>query len=149
MPKCLILQGIPTSGKSTWAKKHQLISSMMGESWCIISCDEIRKTFNNKKYKFNKQIEDKVWDHFYKLVERRALLGNNIIIDNTNLKQAYINTIAYLLPDNYTVQIKCFPISLPKAYIRNYIRWIKTGKWIPLKVIKTMYKNYKKINNAK
>lgn len=51
-----ILIGIPTSGKSTWAKKQNLP---------IISCDNIREEF---KINYNPELEELVWDCFYKRI---------------------------------------------------------------------------------
>jgi len=49
---------------------------------------------------------------------------------------------------NYTcsvVEIKRFDIPLWKAHYRNIMRYLKTGKWIPIKVMNSMYKNYKNL----
>ena len=137
MPKCIILQGIPNSGKSTWANKQY--------GFIILSCDNIRYIKFGKEYKFSPWNEKMVWDDFYDLIEIWVYIGRNIIIDNTNLKQAYINQIMCRLTDNYEVEIKRFDVSLWKAHLRNIIRRVKTGKWIPIKVIKAMYNNYKKL----
>lgn len=114
------------SGKSTFAKQC---------GFPIISCDEIRKEIKNEK---------EVWKLFYKSLNK---WDKNICIDNTNCKIEYINSILKNLNPNITweVEIKRFDISLWKAHYRNVIRFLKTGKWIPLKVMNRMYKNYKNL----
>lgn len=126
MPKCIILSGIPCSGKSTFAKKCE---------FPVLSCDEIRLELKNEKL---------VWERFYRELN---YLDTNICIDNTNCKQEYINKIKQNLNKNLTwdIVIKKFDISLQKANYRNIIRFIKTGKWIPIKVLSNMYKNYNKL----
>jgi len=121
--KLIILSGIPCSGKSTFAKKC---------GFPVISCDEIRKEIKEEKL---------VWRRFYRELN---YLNTNICIDNTNCKQEYINKIKENLNKNvnWDIEIKRFDISLWKAHYRNIIRYLKTGKWIPIKVMNSMYKNY-------
>lgn len=38
-----------------------------------------------------------------------------------------------------------FDISLWKAYYRNIVRYLVSGKWIPLKVLNSMFVNYNKL----
>lgn len=139
MPKCIILSGIPNSGKSTWAKKNK-------SQYNIISCDAIRNT-NFGKYTFTKEKEAFVWHTFYDLIAKYTKNNNDIIIDNTNLKVGYLMSIGDALPENYEVEVKPFHIKLWRAKLRNYIRYIRTGKWIPNKVMNNMYKNYKLMLN--
>lgn len=135
MPLITICVGIPTSGKSFWAKKQDLYTK-------ILSCDAIRTEINNGEYKFSANAEKLVWDTFYLRLRFCVRERRNIIIDNTNLRQTYIDEILACLTPDYVVVYKYFPISLHRAYWRNYIRYIKTGKWIPLKVIKNFHKRY-------
>lgn len=133
---CYILSGIPCNGKSTWTAKQNLP---------IISCDNIRVELFGRNYKFSKANEEIVWNEFYKRVENQT---SSFIVDNTNCKQIYIQQVKrILLQNNFNWEIKRFDISLYKAYYRNVIRYIKTGKFIPFKVIKNMYNNYKKLWN--
>lgn len=142
MPKCIILQGIPCSGKSSWAHKQDNISSTV-----IISCDQIREDFYGKSYKFSKEKEDIVWDNFYLRIRSYSSLSvkPDIIIDNTNLRQKYIDNIKNNLAEDYEIEIKRFDVPLWKAHIRNIIRRIKTGKWIPIKVMNNFHKRYKQL----
>jgi predicted kinase len=133
MPKCYILSGAPLSGKSTWAKKQGLP---------IISCDELRKIYTGGTYKFDPKIEKEIWQDFY---YRIACMEKTFIVDNTNCKQTYITKIMRELPVTFEVEFVRFEIPLWKSYYRNVIRWMFTGKWIPLKVIKNMKRNYKQL----
>lgn len=131
--KCIILSGIPCSGKSTWAKKKGIP---------IISCDIIREDLFGIDYKFTTDNEKVVWNTFY---EKIRLFTSDFIVDNTNCRKIYIDRIKECLDKNCSIQIRHFHISLTKAYYRNIKRWILTGKYIPFKVIKNMQKNYKKL----
>ena len=100
-----------------------------------------------KKYKHNNTDELRVWKTFYTLIDNSVMVRESFIVDNTNLKQHYINQIMCCLTDNYEVEIKKFSLSLWKAQLRNYLRLIKTGKYIPNKVLKNFYKRAKNLNN--
>jgi len=131
--KVIILVGIPCSGKSTWARKQNLP---------ILSCDSIREEIKEgKKYFFNRVNEDITWGLFYHYVSE---MKTDFIVDNTNCKQSYINKIIECLNPEYTweIEIKYFSVSLYTAYYRNIIRYMKTGKFIPLQIIKNFKKNY-------
>jgi len=132
MPKCYILIGMPTSGKSTWAKKQGLP---------IISCDEIRKEFGTN---YDPEQEKMVWDCFYK---RLPLFTKSFIVDNTNSKSGYINKIKECLGKDFEIEYVWFDIPLWKAYYRNVVRYLIQGKWIPFKVLDSMYNNYNKLKN--
>jgi predicted kinase len=141
MPKCIILSGIPCSGKSTWAKKQKLP---------ILSCDKLRFKYfcYSNKYVFDPKVENEIWEDFY---FRLNLLNRDVIIDNTNCRLSYINKIKLTLNPvlKWDIEIKRFDCPLYKAYYRNIIRWITTGKFIPFKVIKNMKTNYDKLWNIK
>lgn len=123
MPKCLILSGMTCSGKSAFAKQCGLP---------ILSCDEIRKKIKNEKA---------VWELFYATLNTWT---QDICIDNTNCKQNYINLIRKNLNNTleWDIEIKRFDVSLWKAHYRNIVRYLRIGKWIPIKVMNSMHKNY-------
>ena len=116
----------------------------------LISCDNIRKILYGNKYKQNKKDETLVWNKFYHLLEKE--LNNNtnvdIIIDNTNCKYTYYIKIFTLIKDKsqWEVEVIKFNHSLWKLYLRNIIRYIKTGKFIPFKIIKIMKHNYNELD---
>lgn len=144
MPKLIILQGIPNSGKSRWAEENESYNR------AIVCRDEIRmELFNLRKYNdytFSKENEKKVTEQFNKEFDAYLSVGIDIILDNTNLKYHYLLLyIEKARAKGYEVEFKKFPISLWKAQYRNIVRWITTGKYIPWKVMKDMQKNYKKL----
>lgn len=139
---CIILSGIPCSGKSTLVKKMAKKK--------VISCDEIRlepwAVDILKQYGRN-ACENAVWDTFYL---RLSHLDEDVIIDNTNCKQTYINKISHALCDKHEWNIVVLPVDCPLwlARIRNIYRYLRTGKHVPYKVIKSMHKNFKKLHKT-
>jgi len=125
-----LLIGISTSGKSTWARKQNLL---------IISCDEIRKEFGTN---YDPKLEELVWDCVYR---RNSEMQEDFIIDNTNCKLGYINKIKENLGKDFKIEYIWFSIPLWKAFLRNIIRYFKEDKWIPIEVLKNMFKNFNKL----
>lgn len=136
MPKCIILVGIPCSGKSSWAKKQI--------GWVIISRDDVREQLYGKGYNY-KQVNETL---VTKLFNSSLLLAieekKDVILDNTHCKSKYIHQYDNDLK-GYEIIIKKFPIPYWKACIRNIWRWVTTGKFIPWNVMKNMQKNYKNL----
>lgn len=155
MPTVYILVGIPTSGKSTWAKNHALVDFYRTfKSTRIISRDDARmKLFDLKKYddyKFTSTNEDRVTDLCNDYLERAIKGGYNIIVDNTHCKEYYIdNLIKRFQSTNYTIKVKFFDVPLWKAWWRNRTRSKKESKSVPWSALKQMRKSYKKINKKK
>lgn len=147
----ILLVGIPNSGKSTFTNEY-----LSKNDWSrSISRDTIRALHFGVDYKFDYNTEEIITVYYNELLER--YLSNNtgfakyttIILDNTHIRERYIDEIIETYGKSFDIKIKFFDCSLTKAHIRNVIRYFKTGKWIPLKVINNMEKSYWKINRMK
>lgn len=147
--KIIILCGIPAAGKSTWTKNY-----IKNNSWSTysISRDDIRDLLP-QPYVYTKDNENKVTRIFNNKLEHCIARGFDIVLDNCHCREKYIDELLnrpiFSLADKYNVYVKFFDIPLWKAYYRAIKRRIQTGKDIPLKVIRDMYKNYKKIDKNK
>lgn len=149
MPEIVILCGIPCSGKSSYANK--LYKEDWSSNWRLICRDNIRENSLcfNQPYVFsnyNETIVTRVVDDMY---SSDIFFKRDIIIDNTHCKEAYLNAEIKRKPEGYTLRIIFFDCPLWKAYYRNVVRYIMTGKWIPFEVIRNMKKNYDKIDKKK
>jgi len=140
----IILSGIPCSGKSSFAKNYRY-----AHCYYIISRDDIRASFFMTPYVHTHENEKEVTRVFDKHLDLSIGCKLNIIIDNTNCKEKYINELIKKCPKGYTVRVMFFDCSLIKSYIRNIRRYLKTGKWIPFRVIRDMKRNYDKIDKTK
>lgn len=151
-PTVIILCGIPTSGKSTWADSYQKNEYIRyhGEDIRIpriISRDKIRLDTFGIKYKQNNKDEQLVTEIFDKMITLCIDNKLNIIIDNAHTVAKYLNaSINRFKSTDYTINVKFFDIPLWLAYYRNITRRWRTGKWIPFNVIKRMKKNFKNLN---
>lgn len=134
MPNCYILIGPPCSGKSSYTNK-------LTEE--VLSCDSLRGLYFTKPYKHTTLNEEFVWETFYNQIDVCVKLNSSFIVDNTNCRLKYINNIVNKLNVNYKVVYVWFDTPMWKLKLRNYKRWLFTGKWIPLKVLDSMQTNYK------
>ena len=144
----VVLSGIPCSGKTTYRKKYL-------PNHAVVSRDDIRLSLTpSGRYNdwvFSKENEDKVTEEFDNLYWVFLGCRRNIVLDNTYCKQSYIENEIRRLPKHqyYRIRVIFFDCPLWKAYLRNIGRWITTGKYIPLKVMRDMKKNYDKIDKKK
>lgn len=144
MPEIVVLCGIPCSGKSSWASTVQEILP-----YRIISRDTIRTQQAGGNYVYNQRNENRVTAIADAQYDLAVQAKRDIILDNTHCKPGYLDIAIKHKPAGYSLKVIFFDCPLWKAYIRNVKRWLQTGKWIPVKVIKNMKKNYDKIDQSK
>lgn len=132
--KILILIGIPGSGKSTWSK--EFVRS--NESWTRVCRDDFREMLKNSGVVENK-IENIINELVDATIEQSLLKKMNVIIDNTNLKEKYIQNIIEKFKYSADIDYRVFDISLDKAIERNNNRTKNVGK----PMLTKMNKEYK------
>ncbi len=138
----IVTVGIPNAGKSTWGRK-------LKEKYLyteVISRDDCRISLFGENYYYSKENENKCTKLFDCLVEQSLKVDIRTVLDNTHCKESYLDNIIKKYEGKQTIQIKVFPISLWKAYWREFWRRRKTGKKVPYSVIKNMQINFDKIN---
>lgn len=143
----IILSGIPTSGKSTWAKRFQEFNPKVE----IISKDIIRDHYFDKPYLYHSSTEERVDEIFEEEVNKAISKGKSMILDNTHCKLSILIPLVlkFKLDGRYNIYLKFFRISKWKAYYRNIKRNLLTGKWVPKFYIDVMYRNLNKIDVQK
>lgn len=149
-PTAIILCGVPTSGKSTWIRKNLAPTGEMrnaGTRYTVLSRDYLREITYGKNYKPSSKSESHITEVFNRQVGIYIENNQSVVIDNTHAREKYLKEIIKTFFDaGYIVKVKFFDIPLWKAYYRNIKRGLQTGKWIPVKVIKSMKESYDKIN---
>ena len=131
-PKVLVLQGIPGSGKTTFAKR--LISDQ--PHWYRINGDESRRMMNGD-LPFSGKREGVVNTAQKAMV--RALLekGVNVVVDNTNLSERHLDrwrTIADEFNAKFAVHV--METSLDVCLERNLAR--DNDTYVPANVVINM-----------
>jgi polynucleotide kinase len=132
MTKILMLQGLPASGKSTYAKE---LARTKG--YIRVNKDDLRAMLNDGKY--TGKNEKRVLKIEQIIVEEALTSGRNVVIDNTNFnpihKQKYL-TIAK--KHNAELEVKFFDTPLEECIERDKKRANSVGE----SVIRKMHKQY-------
>ena len=132
--RCVILRGLPASGKSTYAK--QQVDANPGK-YKIISKDSMRAMFDNGHYtKGNENFVLKARDALILLALQE---GYCPLIDDTNLHPKHIETIKELVKGIAIVEIKDFTdVPLEECIARDRKRQNYVGE----QVIRRMHRDF-------
>lgn len=141
--KLIILQGIPGSGKSTWARNFVKDKT----DWVIVNRDSIRNMRGD--YWIPNQERWVTEVEFYSITS--ALLRNlNVIVDATNMNKKTvdklkstvnsINKTKSLTAEEFVnIEYKVFKIDVEEAIERDKLR----DRTVGAMVIRSMYNKYK------
>lgn len=130
MTKLLILQGVPASGKSTYAK------SLDPKVWTRVNRDDLRRMFGGYM--------EKNREAFVEYIEKRIVTAaledeRNVCVDDTNLNPGTIKIWKEIAEKcNAQIEFKEFKISLKEALERDAQREFPVGR----KVIEGFFKKY-------
>jgi len=153
MKEIIICIGISGSGKSTWTTNFIKENS----NYLRINRDSIRLTlvgnldgyYQRKDLNYIERDVTRLEDEFYKHL---SLSGFNIIIDNTNLTEKYINRWINLsnclkLDARINLKFKLFDISLEEAKLRvaNREEYFLPTNMDKVEYIDKQYESYKQI----
>lgn len=146
MPKVIICQGLPASGKSTWAKQWVLEDS---EHRVRFNRDDIRNMLGKYWVPSREGIIDCMYNSF---INEALLAGYDIVIDNMNLNDKTVNEILKYVEDfnewialsplniSYTVEFKKFlDVPLKTLIERDSKRENPIGET----VIRNLYNKYR------
>lgn len=132
----VINRGIPASGKTTFAKAWLA----EGDSRIRVSRDDIRMQLFNKPTGVDEDLVTKVEDS---TIHSALIAGYSVIVDDTNIRPAYVNRIArigYRHPQ-VEVSIKFHPVELEEAQRRNRLRMVDDPqKFVPTEVLRDMHR---------
>ena len=139
MSKLIILQGIPGSGKSTWARSY--LKKYGSSNTVIVNRDSIRSMLGDYWVPSREGLVTTIEDE---MIIASVAKHYDVIIDATNLNDV---TIARweLIAENTNADIEYvkFPINPYIAWFRDIKRWIFGGKRVGKKVIFSFYNRYK------
>jgi predicted kinase len=141
MAECVMLVGIPTSGKSTYVEKLKKLDYW--KDAVVLSTDSyIEKEAKRMGLTYN-QVFDDVIDNATRELELQLIMakdkGKNLIYDQTNLTIKSRRKKLSKLPSFYRRGVIYFEVSLEEALKRNKTR---EGKFIPESILKRMYHQF-------
>lgn len=140
MNKLILMVGISGSGKSTKAKEIADKSEAL-----IVNRDKLREMLFgysentiNEYYKLPDLYlkENQVTSFQNYLIERALVKGNDVIVDNTNVKQSYINDFLKQF-SKYQIEFEVVECDLQEAIRRDKIRTRSVGE----DIIKRQFNN--------
>ena len=133
MNKLLILQGIPASGKSTFAKQWVEEDP---KTRVIVNRDSIRRGLG---VYWVPSREDLVSEIEMSMVEMVLMNDYDVCLDSTNLNPSYLSKwVKFADEHKYIIEYKKFDISLEEALERDKNREFPVGE----KVINQFYNKY-------
>lgn len=139
MPKCIILVGVPASGKTTWLSNNRVAWSKTISTDNII--EEIASQYHftyDEAFKDLISFAEKV---MWKDLKANAKIGNTIYIDRTNMSaKGRKKFIDFLKPYGYTFEAVDFEIPEKDELERRLNS--RVGKFIPKNILKSMADNY-------
>ena len=137
--KVLILVGCPASGKTTWA----LNFIQKNSGWVIIGRDYYRHMLKNQGF-----CEPKIEKLISKMMNQSiiaALNANeNVIVDNTHVKEKYINDVIELVKYYADVDYMFFDVPLKTLLERDSARDRTVGEV----VIRKMYDSFDNLKKS-
>ena len=141
--KVTILQGIPASGKSTWAREQALAKP---KEVVIVNRDAIRDSLGKYWVPERENLVTKIENSY---IINAIESGYDVIIDATNFNPAFLRNLMKLIQDKKDelkielhIEVKRFDISLESAIWRDRIRGLKGGRRVGKKVITGFYERY-------
>lgn len=121
----LVLQGLPASGKSTFARG--LVASDP-DNWVRVNKDDIRERLLPNGWTKQKE-RDVVLPERDRLVAAALVDGKNVIVDDTNFEQKHIKRMYEIArPFGARVQLKEFPVDVEEAVARDARRRNPVGE---------------------
>lgn len=136
MPKLIITRGIPGSGKSTAARKAQIVDPNLKR----VNRDDLRAMLHNSVW--SAKNEDMTSRVQLDTIQTLLNAGYDVIVDDTNLRNSRINELVRLLPDfdhSNEVEVWEFYVPIEVCYARNAER---TGvARVPDAVIEKMHRD--------
>ena len=138
MQKLIILQGLPASGKSTYAKK---LVNDNPENTVIVNRDSIREGFGKYWVPSRENLVTRIEN---KMIDIALAENYNVIVDAVNLNPKTIAKLKQYERVNVEVIYKHFEIPLWKCVFRDWKRGLFGGRKVGYKVIKSFYDRYYK-----
>lgn len=131
MSKCIVMMGIPTSGKSTFAKglKEKM------ERVVLLSSDDMRKElFGNRE---DNEHNSELFEELHRRAKKALTEGYDVIYDATNINSKRRIGFLKQLPKGVEKELHFFNKDIYSCFDNDYSRDYSVGE----EVINRMYKN--------
>jgi predicted kinase len=131
MNKVIILQGLPASGKSTYAKE------LVSEGYKRVNKDDLRAMVDNGKY--SRKNEKLILEMRDMAIDLALIHGYNVVVDDTNFEKKHFKQISMLADiNNADIDVIVFDTPLEECIKRDKERENSVGE----EVLRSMYNRY-------
>lgn len=134
--KVIVFVGPPASGKTTVA----LEMLKRNPDYVRVNRDDYRLMLRDERM-CDFRVENLITDLCNEAIEESLSNKFNVIVDNTNLKEKYLQALIDFVQPLANIEFRIFDISLEKALERDAAREKSVGE----EVLKRMYKDFKNI----
>jgi predicted kinase len=115
-PHCVILRGLPASGKSTVAR-----TLVDRQGYCRVNKDDLRLMMRGGEY--HRDFERSVVLPVRDAVILNALrAGTNVVVDDTNIERYHIDHITALVEPEFPVAVKNILVDVEECVRRDALR---------------------------
>jgi predicted kinase len=130
-PTCYITQGLPASGKTTWAKNLGIVR---------LSLDDIRSIMGYRRERWTKQQEQVAIDTMIAAAKATVENGDDVVLDNTFLAPRLPKLIFTKLEGKANFKVKSFldEVSMETCIERDSAREWPVGEDVIRKMAKTV-----------
>ena len=131
MNKIVVLQGIPASGKTTYALE------LVKQGYKRVNKDDIRSMIDNGEYStINEKLVLEIRDM---IIDLALINGYDVVVDDTNFSEKHFKQIDLIASINEAeISVKRFDTTLKTCIERDKLR----GGGVGEEVIADMYKKY-------
>jgi len=131
MNKVLILQGLPASGKTTYAKE------LVDKGYKRVNKDDLRAMVDNGKY--SRKNEKLILEMRDMLIDLSLINGYDVVVDDTNFEKKHFKQIALIADINEAdLDVKIFKTPVEECIERDSKRENPVGE----EVIMNMFNRY-------
>lgn len=137
--KLIITQGLPASGKSTWAKEKKAELEAKGQKCRIVTMDDIREAIGAVFEDGDENIVQGIRNY---TINKYLLRGYTVISADTNLHPRTLEQIKQLaVEDGWEIQ-PFTHVPLDTCLSRNQVRWLQGDCKVPNQAIVKMHERY-------
>lgn len=139
MSDLIIMRGVSGSGKSTIAKSLRNPATSV-----VVNRDTIRKALfgSEEDFGIDEELVTLIQDA---TIDYALSLGYDVVVDNTNVHWPFVEALAEIgYRRGANVTLHTVDVDIDTALMRNWVRHLNGGRFVPERVIHNQYNSLHK-----